>query len=56
MPISSAVDNTMACFFDVYDGPYVVNRIFGNTTYELMYIHTQKIKGTFHIDNLKPYM
>lgn len=55
-PISSSVDNTIACFFDIYEGPYTITKKFGITSYMLKYIDSEKERGMFHVNDLKPYI
>ena len=62
-PILSAEDNTMASFFDIYEGPFVVSRKFRNAAYELNHMNTDicflrghMFRGVFHIDDSKPFI
>ena len=55
-PISSALNNTIASFFDVYEGPYKIKKKFGTTSYMLKYIDSDQERGMFHVDDLKQYI
>lgn len=39
-----------------YEGPYIINKILGQNTYELIEEYTQRIRGIFHINLLYPYV
>lgn len=54
--MSCAENNTMASFSYVYEGPYCIIKKYNNYTYKLQYTDNEKIRGVFHIDNLKPYV
>ena len=55
-PVSSAADNQIASFFDIYEGPYIITRKFGNTSYILKHIDSELDRGMFHVNDLKPYV
>ena len=54
--VSSAEDNTMSKFFDLFEGPYRVNKRCGIATYEVKYIENESIRGPFHASHIKPYI
>ena len=39
----------------LYTGPYTVNRVNGNNTYEIVDPHTLKKKGTYNQSSMKRY-
>ena len=53
--VSDTENGRIAKFFDIFEGPYeIVNKV-GLDTYTLIDINTNKQRGKFHINNLKPY-
>lgn len=53
--VSSAVNKTIAKFFAIYKGPYIVEKVNNNNTYQLTNFYRKSI-GTFHIKDLKKYV
>ena len=49
---SEAAENKIAKFFDVYEGPYRINKKFGLLTYFLENMDKTE-RGKFHFNNLK---
>ena len=42
-------------FFELYAGPYKINRILGDATYELVDCDNNKVRGKFNIRQIKKY-
>ena len=55
-PQSSADQNKIASFFNVYDGPYIVVEKLNSTTYKLGYTDSEKLKGMYHVNDLKKFI
>lgn len=54
---SDHIAGEMAKLFQLYSGPYIINNKLGNSTYELgYYLKPNKIKGMYHIQDLKLYI
>lgn len=52
---SNASSQVMAKFVSLYEGPYVVCDVYNECTYRNVYPKTNKIRGTFHSTELRPY-
>ena len=52
--LSSAADKVTKKFFDIYEGPYTIDRVIGPNTYSLLDDKGMN-KGTYNIVNLKKY-
>ena len=55
LPQSVASDKKIARFFNVYKGPYSVERAVNTVTYLVVDTHGKE-RGKFHVSNLKPYI
>ncbi|CAB0029046.1 unnamed protein product, partial [Trichogramma brassicae] len=53
--VPSSKAQRVAKLLSLYEGPYVVTRIFPEATYELGNPRTQKSRGRYHISNIRPY-
>ena len=42
-------------FFELFSGPYKINRIIGEATYELVECDSGKVRGRFNIRRIKAY-
>lgn len=38
-----------------YEGPYLINKVINNNTYELKYTECDRIRGKFHVEMIYPY-
>ena len=53
---SSADQNTIASFFNVYDGPYTLLQKLNDTTYRLGFMNSKEYKGMYHVNDLKKFV
>ena len=53
--VPDSFNNQIAKFFYVYEGPYKIKEKIGLDTYLISDIESDRIRGKFHINNLKPY-
>ena len=42
-------------FFELFSGPYKINRILGEATYELVECDTDKVREKFNVRQIKAY-
>lgn len=55
MRVSNLDRNICAKFRYPYEGPYIVNRVLNDNTYELKQPNNENIRGKFHIEMIYPY-
>ncbi|XP_043276052.1 uncharacterized protein [Venturia canescens] len=53
--VSNPATRTLAKFLPLYEGPYEVKRKINNTSYILKILESEKERGMFHAQNLRPY-
>ena len=52
---SDAASKKIDKFFELFAGPYKINRIIGEATYELVECDSRKMRGKFNIRQIKAY-
>ena len=56
IPMSDAIGNKTACFFDLYEGPYVIGEKVAPSTFRLINPINNKERGIFHANKMKKYI
>lgn len=54
-PVSSTIDNTIAKFFPIFNGPYVIDKQVAKHTYIIKDVAKNRIIGKYHGNSLRKY-